>query len=104
MGLHLGGLLEVATVCGPAGSLLPIPGAILLDDCQPCLAGWFCFWAGLSTLEAVCEGGWFCPRASVSGHSPHRGALLWDYQWVGLEGNIPLVTCTVCGKDRNTKC
>ncbi|XP_019605139.2 uncharacterized protein LOC109457001 [Rhinolophus sinicus] len=65
-----GALLAVATVCGPAGSLLPIPGATSPDDCQPCPAGWFCSRAGLSSPEATCEGGWFCPRASVSGHSP----------------------------------
>lgn len=68
-----GALLAVATVCGPAGSLLPIPGATSPDDCQPCPAGWFCSRAGLSSPEATCEGGWFCPRASVSGHSPGKG-------------------------------
>lgn len=67
------GLPVVARVCGPAGSLLPLPGATSLEDCQPCPTGWFCSRAGLSSPEAPCEGGWFCPRASVSGHSPGKG-------------------------------
>ncbi|XP_032694159.1 neurogenic locus notch homolog protein 3-like [Lontra canadensis] len=54
----------------PPGSLLPIPGAMSQEDCQPCPGGWFCSRAGLSFPEAPCKGGWFCPRASVSGHSP----------------------------------
>ncbi|XP_010632162.1 multiple epidermal growth factor-like domains protein 11 [Fukomys damarensis] len=55
--------------CAP-GSFLPIRGAMLMENCQPCPAGWFCSRAGLSSPEALCEGGWYCPRASVSGHSP----------------------------------
>uniref|UniRef100_A0A286XEQ6 Uncharacterized protein n=1 Tax=Cavia porcellus TaxID=10141 RepID=A0A286XEQ6_CAVPO len=54
----------------PTGFFLPIPGAMLVEDCQPCPAGWFCSRAGLSSPEALCEGGWYCPQASVSGHSP----------------------------------
>nr|KAF6427833.1 hypothetical protein HJG63_008321 [Rousettus aegyptiacus] len=65
------GLLRVRQVmCGPAGSLLPTPGATSPDACQPCPAGWFCSRAGLSFPEAPCDGGWFCPRASLSGRSP----------------------------------
>ncbi|XP_037064294.1 multiple epidermal growth factor-like domains protein 11 [Peromyscus leucopus] len=55
--------------CAP-GSLLTMPGATSVKDCQPCPAGWFCSQAGLSSPEALCEGGWYCPQASVSGHSP----------------------------------
>lgn len=63
----------MTTMCGHTGSLLPIPGATSLEDCQPCPAGWFCSQAGLSSPEAPCEEGWFCPRASVSGHGPGKG-------------------------------
>ncbi|KAF6119825.1 hypothetical protein HJG60_010211 [Phyllostomus discolor] len=65
-----GPLRAPQVMCGPAGSFLPFSGAISLDNCQPCPAGWFCSQAGLSSPEAACEGGWFCPSASVSGHSP----------------------------------
>lgn len=70
--LHRGGILVVDAVCGPAGSLLPTPGATSPDACQPCPAGWFCSRAGLSFPEAACDGGWFCPRASLSGRSPGK--------------------------------
>uniref|UniRef100_A0A8C8VT86 Predicted gene 9195 n=2 Tax=Peromyscus maniculatus bairdii TaxID=230844 RepID=A0A8C8VT86_PERMB len=63
-------LFHVPLVCAPAGSLLTMPGATSVKDCQPCPAGWFCSQAGLSSPEALCEGGWYCPQASVSGHSP----------------------------------
>lgn len=87
-----GSPLVPATGHTPTGFFLPIPGAMLVEDCQPCPAGWFCSRAGLSSPEALCEGGWYCPQASVSGHSPGKDKLSETFPerkgWVVLEGDV----------------
>lgn len=73
-------------MCAPAGSFLPIPGAASVEDCQPCPAGWFCSLAGLSSPEALCEGGWYRPPASVSGHSPGKNGPFLPFPVGYLKG------------------
>nr|XP_032658237.1 neurogenic locus notch homolog protein 3-like [Chelonoidis abingdonii] len=54
----------------PPGSFLAHQGGQSAQDCQPCLAGWFCSHRGQSTPEGRCKEGWFCPEGSVSGLNP----------------------------------
>ncbi|CAM4616195.1 unnamed protein product [Lepidochelys kempii] len=54
----------------PPGSFLAYHGGQSAQDCQPCLAGWFCSHRGQSTPEGLCKEGWFCPEGSVSGLNP----------------------------------
>ncbi|KYO38996.1 hypothetical protein Y1Q_0022586 [Alligator mississippiensis] len=54
----------------PPGSFLAQRGGQSAQDCQLCLAGWFCSLRGQSSPEGLCKEGWFCPLGSASGRSP----------------------------------
>lgn len=59
----------------PVGSFLAQRGGQSAQDCQLCLAGWFCSLRGQSSPEGLCKEGWFCPLGSASGRSPGRKVL-----------------------------
>ncbi|XP_061449372.1 neurogenic locus notch homolog protein 4-like [Rhineura floridana] len=53
-----------------AGSFLAHRGGTSLQNCRPCVAGWFCSLQGQTSPEGLCMEGWFCPEGSVSDQNP----------------------------------
>ncbi|XP_048369079.1 uncharacterized protein LOC125442027 [Sphaerodactylus townsendi] len=54
----------------PVGSFFAHRGGRSMQDCRPCVAGWFCSRQGQSSPEGSCKEGWFCPEGSVSDQNP----------------------------------
>ncbi|XP_019363996.1 PREDICTED: delta-like protein 3 [Gavialis gangeticus] len=84
----------------PPGSFLAQRGGQSAQDCQLCLAGWFCSLQGQSSPEGLCKEGWFCPPGSVSGRSPASSKLYERYR---VLNELIRITVVHLGKKRREK-